>query len=169
MADHSDNDLLIKIKEDNQSAFEVIFLKYYSGLCSYASTILGQDDAGEETVQDVFVRIWENRKSLDINSSMKAYLYRTVHNHCLNQLENRKVRNLYSRSQSQQNEQNHWLIPFSGEYPIANLILKELENKVQQAIDALPEQCREVFVLIRFGKKSYQETAQKLNISINTA
>lgn len=168
MLESPDNDLFVKVKEDNQSAFEVIFLKYYSGLCSYAATILGDKDSGEEAVQDVFVRLWENRKTMDINSSVKAYLYRTVHNYCLNQIENRKIRELYSQKQSRKIEQDHLLVPFSGEYPIANLILKELEDKVQQSINSLPEQCREVFMLIRFGNKSYQETARKLNISLNT-
>lgn len=167
MTEYLDSDLLLKIKEDNQSAFEVVFLRYYSGLCAYASSILGDKDASEEVVQDLFVKFWENRKVVHINSSLKAYFYRTVHNQCLNQIESWRIRNQYTKNQIQ-NFNDGDLIPFSGDYPIANLIVKELEDKIRESINALPSHCRDVFVLIRFQNKSYQEVADKLHISINT-
>jgi RNA polymerase sigma-70 factor (ECF subfamily) len=169
MIEIQDNELLLHIKNDNQSAFEVIFLRYYSGLCSYASTILADRDNSEEIVQDTFVKFWENRNQLEINNSLKAYLYRTVHNQCLNQIESKKIRDLYSKNQMQAYEKSLTeIIPFSNDYPIANLIAQELEEKIQKSIETLPEQCKEVFLLIRIQKKSYQEVAQKLNISVNT-
>ncbi len=169
MSDFQDADLVLKIKKDNQSAFEVVFLRYYSSLCSYAFSILGNKDTAEEIVQDLFVRLWENRHNVEITNSLKAYLYRTVHNQCINQLESWKIRNQYSKKQIQAYEKNLVEItPFAEDYPIANLIAQELEDKIQKSIDALPDQCRQVFLLIRMQKKSYQEVASKLGISLNT-
>lgn len=169
MSDFQDADLFLKIRNDNQSAFEVVFLRYYSSLCSYAFTIAGNKDVSEEIVQDIFVKFWENRNQIEINSSLKAYLYRTVHNQCINHLESRKIRNQYSKSQMLAYEKNLIeMVPFSNDYPIANLIAQELEEKIQKSIIALPEQCREVFLLIRIQNKSYQEVANQLGISVNT-
>lgn len=166
MTEYPDNDLFLKIKDDDQTAFEVIFLRYYTKLCSYANTILASKDTSEEVVQELFVKLWENRKNIEITASLKAYLYRTAHNQCLNQIETWKVRNSYVKSQA--NVSDIGLIPFSGDYPIANLIVKELEDKINDSIKSLPEQCREIFLLIRVHNKSYQEVASRLNISINT-
>lgn len=169
MSDFQDADLVLKIKKDNQSAFEVVFLRYYSSLCSYALSILGNKDTAEEIVQDLFVRLWENRHNVEITNSLKAYLYRTAHNQCINQLESWKIRNQYSKKQIQAYEKNLVEItPFAEDYPIANLIAQELEDKIQKSIDALPDQCRQVFLLIRIQKKTYQEVAAKLGISLNT-
>lgn len=160
MTEFQENDLLKKIRDDNGSAFEVVFLRYYQGLCAYAASILGNKDASEEIVQNVFVKLWENRKKLAIESSLKAYLYRTVHNQCINQIESLKIRNQYTKK--------HTIVPFEGDYPIANLIAQELEEKIKHSIDSLPDQCREIFTLIRLQNKSYQEVADKLGISLNT-
>lgn len=162
MAELQDNDLVTQIQQGNELAFEVIFLRYYSLLCQYASTIVGNRDSGEEVVQDMFVKLWENRRNLNISSSFRSYLYRSVHNQCINHIESRKVRRIYSQNNV------HQVVPFAGDYPIANLIAKELEEKIKNSIDALPEQCREVFLLIRIQNKSYQDVAKKLNISLNT-
>ncbi len=162
MTELQDSELLLQIKQGSQPAFESIFLKYYVGLCTYANSILGSRDSSEEVIQEMFVKLWENRNTLEINNSLKAYLYRTVHNQCINQIESWKVRNRYSKNQALD------IIPFSGDYPIANLIAKELEDKIKESIDALPEQCREIFLLIRLHNKSYHEVAQKLNLSLNT-
>lgn len=169
MSDFQDADLFFKIRNDNQSAFEVVFLRYYSSLCSYAFSLIGNKDTSEEIVQDIFVKFWDNRNQIEINSSLKAYLYRTVHNQCINHLESRKIRNQYSKNQMLAYEKNLTeIVPFSDDYPIANLIAQELEEKIQKSINALPEQCREVFLLIRMQKKSYQEVANQLGISVNT-
>jgi RNA polymerase sigma-70 factor (ECF subfamily) len=162
MAELQDSELLIQIKQGSQPAFEEVFLKYYAELCTYANSILGSKDSSEEVTQEMFVKLWENRNSLEIKTSLKAYLYRTIHNQCINQIESWKVRNQYSKNQAQN------IIPFSGDYPIANLIAQELELKIKESIDALPDQCREVFLLIRVHHKSYHEVAQKLNLSLNT-
>lgn len=166
MTEYPDNDLFLKIKDDDQTAFEIVFLRYYAHLCSYANSILGSKDTSEEVVQELFVKLWENRKNIEITTSLKAYLYRTTHNQCLNQIESWKIRNAYVKNHAQVHEHN--IVPFSGDYPIANLIVRELEDKINDSIKSLPEQCREIFLLIRVHNKSYQEVANRLNISINT-
>jgi RNA polymerase sigma-70 factor, ECF subfamily len=169
MEHFSDKELYIKIKEGNQDAFEFVFLRYYGDLCSYAQSIIHHKESSEEIVQDVFVKLWELRETLDVNTSLKSYLYRTVHNFCLNKIDHWKVRDNYSKKViSEYNPDALQFVPFSDDYPIANLIVKELEEKIKDSISALPEHCRDIFLLIRMKGLSYQEAANKLNISVNT-
>ncbi len=160
-----DCNLLEKIKEDNHQALEVIFLKYYSVLCAYANSVLGDKQASEDIVQGLFVKLWDNRKNFTITVSLKAYLYRTTLNLCINYLQKQKVRENYSLSQQAVNELE---LAFTGDYPAANLLLREMGDKFRESVRALPEQCRQVFMMIRIYGNSYQEVAQKLNISVNT-
>lgn len=168
MEKYSDEELLSKVKESNQTAFEVIFLRFYAELCAYAQTILGNKDVSEEIVQEIFVKFWETRETIIIKSSLKGYLFRTVHNYCLNQIESWKVKEQYVTSTSNAYYNNIHNIPFSGDYPIANLITQELNKQIKDSIEALPDQCREVFLLIRIKGLSYNQVAEKLNISVNT-
>jgi RNA polymerase sigma-70 factor, ECF subfamily len=168
MDKYSDEELFSKITESNQTAFEIIFLRFYADLCAYAQTILGNKDVSEEIVQDIFVKLWEIRESINIKSSLKGYLFRTVHNYCLNQIESWKVKEQYINNTSLAYYNNIHNIPFSGDYPIANLITQELTKQIKDSVEALPDQCREVFLLIRIKGLSYSEAAEKLNISVNT-
>lgn len=169
MGQVTDIELFVKIKSGNQDAFEFIFLRYYEDLCLYAKSITGSKEVSEEIVQDVFVRIWESRESIEISNSVRSYLYRSVHNQCVNELERWKIKNKFVKNTVENVYYNSLLpSPFSNDYPIANLIVKELEEKINESIKSLPAQCREIFLLIREKELSYQQVADKLNVSVNT-
>lgn len=163
----SEPEIWNKIKGGSQEAFEFLFLSYYQDLCAYASGILHNATAAEEIVQETFVKLWEDRHNLTVEMFLKAYLYKAVRNSCLNYLEHQKVRNKHTQYSLSQHAFNP-VPPISQDYPIANLLVKELEQKIEEAIALLPLQCREVFLLIRFEELSYAEVAEQLNISPNT-
>lgn len=164
---HFDNNEYAKlIQSSNREAYEYVFIALYENLCLYAMTILKDKDAAEESVQDVFVKLWENRERLDIQTSIKAYLFRSVHNSCLNYLAHIKVRQDYSSNMKY--TQSEMCSPHSKDYPIANLLIQELDQTIEKAVNDLPEQCRNIFKLIRYDELSYSEVAEQLNISINT-
>jgi len=158
--------LINGLTSGSEEAFEFIFLNYYSRLCAYATGILRDDSTAEDTVQDFFFKLWENRKSVHIEISLKSFLFRSVYNQCINCLEHLKVTRKYSDIALK--NQIDFISPLSDQYPIANLISKELEATIKQAIDQLPDQCREVFLMVRYEEMTYLEVAEKLCISINT-
>jgi RNA polymerase sigma-70 factor (family 1) len=162
----SDPEILNNLSLGNEDAFEYLFLNYYNELCRYACGILKNRNISEEMVQEVFVKLWENRKELTIKSSIKAYLYRSVHNQCINYYEHIQVQQKFT-SEAVKNYRD-LISPLTDSYPIANLLVQELEKKIDQSLSALPEQCREVFLLIRHDDLSYAEAAEKLGISVNT-
>lgn len=118
-------------------------------------------EESEEVIQNVFLDIWEKRKSLVFNSSVKAYLYKAVHNSSLNKLKHSKVRRLYAE------DFVHHVSPVYN-YTEQVLQKNELEKQIHFAINALPEQCRMVFKLSRFEEMKYSEIASHLNISVKT-
>lgn len=149
------------IKEGNETVFEMIFKTHYQPLCNYAYSFLRDRDEAEETVQSTFFNFWEKRKDIDIQTSLKAYLYRAVRNTCLNSIKHEKIKQKHAADT---------LTYAKGGYDAVSqsVIKEELERKISQAMQTLPEQCRLIFKMSRFEELKYAEIAQQLNISIKT-
>jgi RNA polymerase sigma-70 factor (ECF subfamily) len=154
-------DLFRKMKQGDQSAFEMIFKNHYKPLCNYAFTFLRDRDEAEEIVQATFLTVWEKKESIAIESSLKAYLYRAVRNSCLNAKKHIKIKQKHS-------EETLHIADNSNEAVLETVISSELDQKIGAAIMELPEQCRLVFKLSRYENLKYQEIADQLNISIKT-
>lgn len=157
----SEQEIVGAIREGNERIFEETFRKYYQSLCNYANSILKEMDEAEEVVQNLFLSIWEKRIDLEISISLKSYLYRAVHNHCLNRIKHLKVREEY-----QQYAVNFYDASYES---VSQTVMKnELEIKIEEAIRKLPEQCRLIFQMSRFEELKYHEIAEQLEISPKT-
>jgi RNA polymerase sigma-70 factor, ECF subfamily len=159
--DLSEKEVLQTIQSGNESAFEMIFKAYYQPLCRYAYSFLEDKEEAEEVVQSAFITVWEKRKSLDIQTSLKSYLYRMVRNSCLNVIKHEKVKQQHVAHELAVTE-------VSYESVSQKVYATELEIKISEAMKALPEQCRLVFQLSRFEELKYQEIADQLKISVKT-
>ncbi|WP_373331151.1 RNA polymerase sigma-70 factor [Salmonirosea aquatica] len=161
MVQLSDHDLVSAIRQGQESAFEQLFRSYYERLCRYADTLLKDSDEAEEMVQTVFLTIWEKRADLEITLSLKAYLYRAVHNHCLNRIKHYGVR---------ENHREHSLYFQADGYDSVTESIQaiELEERIERAVSKLPEQCQVVFRMSRFEELKYQEIADQLGLSVKT-
>ncbi len=157
----TEQEIVGAIRQGNERIFEVIFRKYYQSLCNYANSMLKELDEAEEIVQNLFSGIWEKRTDLEINVSLKSYLYRAVHNHCLNRIKHLKIRGEY-----EQYANNYFESSYES---VSQAVMKnELEMKIEEAIEKLPEQCRIIFRLSRFEELKYHEIAEQLGISPKT-
>lgn len=150
-----------EIRIGNEAVFETVFRQYYSPLCRYADLLLGDPDEAEEVVQTVFLTIWERRESLLITTSLKAYLYRAVHNRCLNRISQQSI-------QAGHRQQAATELYSQASSPTQSLLADELSSRLQQAISQLPEQCRRAFELSRFEELSYKDIARRLGIATKT-
>lgn len=152
--------LLQAVQRGDESAFNKLFRAYYAPLCRYACPLAdGNLDEAEDIVQQVFVKFWEQRTTLDVQWSVKAYLYKMVHNRCLNRLRDVRVREQYKAYNAEQLERTHDQPP-DGE--------AELSERIQKALSTLPTECRRIFELSRFEELKYREIADQLGISIKT-
>ena len=152
------NGLLAK---KDEPAFEQVFKTHFKSLHAYACTILKDEAEAEEMVQQVFFKLWERSENLSITGSVTAYLYRAVHNESLNYLKHLKVRSNY-----------HLHVAYSMKNQSDNaskkVVAAELEKKIHDAMNELPEQCRTIFQMSRFDEMKYREIADKLDISVKT-
>lgn len=151
----------IFMNNKNEAAFEKVFKTYFKSLHAFAYTFIKDEIIAEEIVQNVFFRIWEKKEQLQIDDSLKSYLYRSVHNESLNHIKHLKVKTSFQ-------------LEYSGNMEPLNqdasnqMIAAELETKIQKAINELPQQCRIIFQMSRFEQLKYQQIADQLNISIKT-
>lgn len=152
------------ISKDDKVAFEKLFREWYVRLCLYAESIVRDRDMAEDLVQSMFCLLWEKRKELHIRESVKSYLYRSVYNAALNTLKHEKVKLAFLEFLQKHAVKNEE----SDEYWEDEKKQSAIAREINRAIENLPGQCREIFILSRFaGKKSY-EIAENLNISVRT-
>lgn len=149
------------LREGNENAFEQVFKAYFKRLHAYAFTFLKDETMAEEIVQNVFCRIWEKKELLNGDGSLKAYLYRMVHNESLNYLKHHKVKKEYVQYYTE------WMSD-GYEHAEKKVLVTELEKNIGKALAELPQQCRIIFQLSRFEQLKYQQIADQLGISVKT-
>lgn len=155
-----DKILIEGLKEGNEKIFDYLFHLYYSGLYVYVKRYVDQSNVAEDIVQDFFVRLWDNRKQISINKSLKSYMFTSVRNSCFDYLRHCKVQ---QRNEDKLLERIKNLKEDNDFY-----IEKELREKIDEAINKLPPACREIFVMNRFDGMKPAEIAGIRNISVRT-
>jgi RNA polymerase sigma-70 factor (family 1) len=158
---YSDLELVTGLREGNELVFESIFKNYYERLCNYANTFINDITEAEEMVQGTFMTLWEKHDVIDVHTSLKSYLYRAVHNNCLNHIKHAHIKREYN------NEYLHYA-DIEYEQVSNELMGKELESKINTAINSLPPQCQTVFKMSRYENLTYNEIAEKMGISVKT-
>lgn len=162
MKDLEDKEILRQICKGDEVALEHAFRQYAKPLHAYGYTLLNNSHVAEEMIQDLFLKIWEQRGRLQIHTSLKAYLYRCMHNDCMNHLRHLKVKRNYETVISKEQDR------FKQQQPVNRLEVKEIQQKLRNGLNKLPEACRTVFQLSRFEHLSYKEIASQLGISTKT-
>jgi RNA polymerase sigma-70 factor, ECF subfamily len=150
------------LADEGVQVVEKVFTDWFGHLYAYAMSVVKDEETAEEVVQKVFCRIWEKRERLEVHTSLKAYLYGSVYHECMDWLRHRKRVEAHRRQTMRHGGQA------SRESASDKVELSELEKKLQQAIDELPDQCRAIFCLSRYGELGYKEIAGQLGISVKT-
>lgn len=160
------NQLIESLKKGERSAFEKIYYDYYAMLYNLGLQYLQDQNEAYEVVQNSFMKLWEVHRQININSNIRNYLFTLVKNNCLNQLKRRQlVLNHHEKIRSKELDyQYESLNRLSYDY----MEYKELKEKIDEAIESLPEHCKRVFSLSRFEGLRNGEIADQLNISEKT-
>lgn len=148
----------VRMKND-QTAFDELFRKYYTPLCRFARLILKDEALAEEAVQETFIKLWENRKSIRIERAFASFIYSSVRNRALNSLEKLKTRMKYETVFAAEN--------LSGSNDESSDDERTMAL-VNEAIALLPDKCRKIFKLSRFEGLLYDEIAEYLKVSRKT-
>ena len=153
--------LINRLRKGEEAAYEMLFKEYYKVLTVFANKYIKDIETSKELVQELFVHLYERRETLDINSSLKSYLFRSVHNRCINFINAQKIRDKYAEHVNYTNN----IAQNSLEEEVN---LSELENALYKAIGELPPKCQAIFKLNRFEGLSNVEIADKLTLSKRT-
>ncbi|WP_316814926.1 RNA polymerase sigma-70 factor [Pedobacter nyackensis] len=146
---------------NDDQAFEQLFKSHFKALHAYANVILKDEDDAEEIVQNMFLKFWEKRELLHVQTSLKAYLYKCVYHDSLNFLKHQKIKTKYQDFAAYTMNEGH--LPASSKVEMT-----ELEYNLGLALNELPEQCRTIFQMSRFEELKYREIAERLGLSIKT-
>ncbi len=163
------DDINRAISDGEEWAYRAIYDRHYEVLCRVAYDYVKDQYLAESIVGDTIFHIWERREQLNIQGPIRRYLIRAVRNKCLDLLASQYVRRTVSEGDMVSEEESQNLLDGVDDIsPLGILLEKELEDKVVEAVESLPSECRAVFEKSRFEGKSYQEIADSLGISINT-
>jgi len=156
----SDSSVLIKIKEGDIKVFEKVFKNFYSPLCFYSTSIVGDLNVAEEIVQDLFYVLWRDKERLEIKS-LKEYLFGAIRNKSLQHLEHMEVRNRYKNAVKNGETVNNYT-------PQRQLETAELEQFINKTLNKMPARQSTIFKMHRFQGKKYSEIALELSLSVKT-
>lgn len=148
--------------EDDVKAFESFYYLLYDALVKFSMMYIHQREEAEEIVTDVFVKSWMNRSNMQHIERPDTYLFVAVKNQSLNYL--KKYSSVHVVPVENENDVN--LIDTAN--PQIQLEKKELHFYLDKSINALPQQCRIIFRLIKEDGLKYKEVAEILNISPRT-
>ena len=158
----SNTELLKLLKEGDMSAFDIIYKKYSKRLYGFVFRYVKQEADTEEIVQEVFIKIWKSRDTINIYSSFESFLFTIAHNATVNLLKKRVTEQRYV-------EHVKSLQHIDGTYELTDEThYKELMYKFQGLLNELSPRQKEIFQLSREGGLSHKEIAEKLGISANT-
>lgn len=146
----------------SQAKLQALIKTYYSDLYKFTWKFVRSQEIAEELTQDIFIYLWENRESLNINSAVKPYLYTMARNRAFNYLKSRVAR------MSVVSDEVPETYAANAQTPEEEMNQQELEKLVAEGIEQLPEKCRIVFTLSRHEGMSYQQIADELQISVKT-
>jgi len=150
-----------KLRSGDEKFYKSVFYEYYPLLTYFANKYVNDLEVAKEIVQEFFVRLYEKRFSLNIDTSFKSYLYKSVYNSCINYLNQIAVREQHHR---QIRNTTYERSVFSED----DINMVELEKKIYSEIEKLPAQCRRIFKMNRFDGLSNGEIAEKLKLSKRT-
>jgi RNA polymerase sigma-70 factor (ECF subfamily) len=157
----SGNNIANQIRNGNEIVFEQLFREYYPRLCGYALKYVWEKDQAEEIVQELFYSLWEKSSTLVITISVEAYLFRAVRNACYNYIKHLKIRDQHAEFVKDS-------LHDCSESVDKIVELLELQDKIDKAIEMMPQERKKIFTMSRVEGLKYRDIAKKLNISVKT-
>lgn len=162
----------VKINQDEQywirqlhkgsnAALSYFFDLHHKALYYFAFNLVQDILQAEDIVSESYLKIWERRESFETEQNIKAFLYITCRNACLNHIKARKRENTSQENYLHQKE-------FQEEAIVNKIIKSEVLDSLHREIEQLPEKCKEIFKLIYFEDMKTDEIAKLLNLSVQT-
>jgi len=156
-----------RLKNGDRDVFEILFHDNYRNLVLYAKKFVIDTEISRDLVQDVFIYMWDKREKLNINRSLSSYLFRAVHNGCINHLKRESTKESYIRNFLLNINEGVYSTKASDDAHEV-VVHKDLSERIELIVAELPEQCRNIFRMSRFKGLKNKEIADIYAISPRT-
>jgi RNA polymerase sigma-70 factor, ECF subfamily len=150
--------LIRRVARRDQTALAELIRRHQHRLYQVAYRLLRDPQEAEDALQEVFLKVYEHAPRFEPRATVSAWLHRITANHCLNLLRRR-------RPQESLDDEDAPLVPDAGATPLEALEEQDLSRRLEQLLDALPENQRRALVLKRFAGLSYQEIGEEMGLS----
>jgi RNA polymerase sigma-70 factor (ECF subfamily) len=159
----------MKVSVDYKKHFENTYISFYSRMSRFAQSYVIYEEDAENIVQDIFIDIWEKKIDLYAISNVSGYLFLTLKNKCIDYIR-RKRSESQAITEIQKEREISLKLKFDSLEALDNKLLTDpsIDTLIEQAINNLPEKCRQIFVMNKFDGKKQRIIANELNISIHT-
>lgn len=157
----NENDLVARLNNSDGEAFEQLYQLYSGRLFGYLIKLVKSEVFAQELLQDTFIKLWNKRENINPEKSFRSYLFRITENNVYD----------FFRKAARDKKLQDALIKSACEnyqHVEENLLTKENEQILQDAINLLPPKRRQIFQLIKIEERSYDEVSALLNISVST-
>lgn len=153
--------IVTELAKDNEAALEDLFNYYYPRLYNFSRSFLKNEDGIDDILQEVFVKIWQNRKKINSDATFNSFIFTITRNLLLNELRSRlNDKNIKEEIRS---------LSVSQEYlSMEQIEYRDLKENIDNIVNKLPERQKEIFILSRNEGLSHKEIAEKLKISTKT-
>lgn len=158
---YSDEDLMQEIKADNMFAFDALYGNYCKRVYKFGYSIIKSREEAENLMQDVFLNLWETRRRVKKNSSVKSYIFTITYNSAISIIRKKARESEFIEYLKSVQTINEEAVDVVFEY-------NELKSKLDEIVNALPKRQKEVYLLHRDEAMKYDEIAERLHISVNT-
>ncbi len=164
------SNIIVQLKNGDERVFEQVYKEYYARLFHYLKGYIDETEEIKDIVQNAFISLWNNRMTLsDDDSHICSWLFTVVKNQCLNYIRDKESRlRIQSRIEFLESEKLRWQAQSLHAFIPESINLSELQQRVENAVKGMPEQCRRIYLLSREDGLSHKEISLRLNISPKT-
>ncbi len=166
MADEINIELFKRLKEGDETAFEIIFKSFFEQLVSFANEYVFDREISKGIVQETFIKLWKKRVNIDVEANVKAFLYTITKNSCLSYLRHVKTKQKYFEKRKKDFEDLMLNYEALSQLEIDRIDFNTIEKIIKETVESMPPRCKEVFTLSRFEELSNKKIAEKLEISV---
>jgi RNA polymerase sigma-70 factor, ECF subfamily len=158
-----DKSIIQRIKQGDKDVFKTIYDLYYQRLRLYAISYIEDSDTAEDIVQELLFNLWEKRDSLEIVSSVSSYLYRAIHNRCIQYLRHRRVIARYQERHLLKIKDAEIMSQYGNDFSF-----NEIEEIKERIFNSLSPKTKKIFQLSRNEDKNNKEIAELLDLSVKS-
>ncbi len=163
-----DVQLMLEFQKGDPASFEKLMSKYYKRILNFNYRFLGSKQTAEDLTQEVFIRVYRNAHSYRPQSKFQTWLYTIAHHAALNEARKlkRKIVSLEETFEADDSQLKRQIEDHHTPSPTAEILSKERQKVVKEAIDSLPENQKVAVILRRYEDLSYEEIAETMKCSV---